>query len=95
MSPFLRSRREKTGEIVRQHDRHRHQLVGFAARVPEHHALIAGTGQLERSFVTARLHFERLVDAHRDVGRLLVDRHAHAARFGVEADRRPGVADLA
>ncbi len=41
------------------------------------------------------LGFERLVDAHRDVGRLFVDRDADAARFGVEADGRLGVADLA
>ena len=29
-------------ELVRQHDRHRHQLVGFRARVAEHQPLVAG-----------------------------------------------------
>ena len=37
----------------------------------------------------------RTIDAHRDVGRLLVDRDADAARLGIEADRRTSVADLA
>ena len=82
------------GEIVREHDRQRHQRTRLAARVAEHHALVAGAGQLELVVAAGRLHFERTVDAHCDVGRLLVDRDADAARFRIEADRRLGVADV-
>ena len=77
---------EQTHEIVREHDRQRHQLRRLAACEPEHHALVAGAGQLERIFVARVLDFERLVDAHRDIGRLFVDRDRDAARLGIEAD---------
>ena len=65
-------------EAVREQDRHRHQLVGLVARVAEHHPLVAGAAG---------------VDAHRDVGRLAVDRADHRAGLRVEAERRVGVAD--
>ena len=42
--------------------------LGFAARVPEHHALVAGSGTFEL-FVVARARFEATqVNAHCDVG---------------------------
>jgi hypothetical protein len=85
---------EQTHEIVREHDRQRHQLRRFAAGEPEHHALVAGAGQFERIALTALLNFVRFVDAHRDVGRLFVDRDRNAARLGIEADRRVVVADV-
>ena len=66
-------------ELVRQHDRHRHQLVGFRARVAEHEPLVA---------CAAGVH------AHRNVGRLPVDRGQHGTGFGVETIRRVGVADF-
>ncbi len=86
---------ELTREIVREHDRQRHQLRRLAASEPEHHALVAGAGQLERVFLPALLHFERFVDAHRDVGRLFVDRDRNAAGRGIEivADIRHGLPD--
>ena len=70
--------RELLGEPVREHDRERHQLLGLAAGVPEHQALVAGA---------------EVVDAHRDVGRLLVDRGDDAAGLVVEAVLRPCVPD--
>ena len=66
-------------ELVREHDRHRHQLVGFVAGVAEHQALVAGAAG---------------VDAHRDVGRLPVNRRQHRAGLGVEPERRVRVADF-
>src|SRR5581483_5407175 len=39
--------------------------------------------------------FHRTVDAHRNIRRLLVDRDAHAAGLGIEADGRAGIADFA
>ena len=65
---------------MRQHDRQRHQLFGLVAGVAEHQALVAGAAG---------------VDAHGDVGRLLVDRREHRAGVGVEAVLRAGVADVA
>ncbi len=85
---------EHAGEVVREHDGQRHQFGRLAAGVAEHHALVAGAGQLESIVAGAFLDFERTVDAERDVGRLLVDRDRDAARFGVEADLRLDVADV-
>ena len=64
-------------------------------RVAEHEPLVAGADPVER-IVVARvvLHLEGLVDALRDVGRLLVERDDHAAGLGVEAVLRARVADL-
>ena len=68
--------------------------VSFA-RVAEHHPLVAGADAVER-IVVARvvLHLVRVVDALRDVGRLLVDRDDDAAGLGVEAVLGARVADL-
>ena len=71
--------RQPLHELVRQHDRQRHQLVGFRAGVAEHQALVAGAAR---------------VDALRDVGRLLVDRRQHGAGLGVEAELGARVADV-
>ena len=87
---------EPLADPVRERDRERHQLVGLAARVAEHHPLVAGADAVER-IVVARvvLHLVGRVDALRDVGRLLVDRDDHAAGVGVEAVLGAVVADLA
>ena len=71
-------------QLVREADRHRHQLVGVGAGEAEHHALVAG----------ALLLVLVGVDAHRDVGALPLDRHEHAARVGVKAHVGADVADL-
>ena len=71
--------RQPFHELVREHDRQRHQLVGLGAGVAEHQPLVAGA---------ARVH------AHGDVGRLLVDRRQHGAGLVVEAVLRARVADL-
>src|SRR5262249_3514191 len=59
------------------------------------HPLVARAGLVER-VVVARvvLNLVRVVDAERDVRRLLVDRDDDAARFRVEAVLRPRVADV-
>jgi hypothetical protein len=56
--------------------------------------LIPRARQRERIVAARCFDFVRAVDAHRDIRRLFVDRHAHAARFGVEADGRLRVADV-
>ena len=84
---------EPLRELVREHDRHRHELFGLVRRVPEHHPLVAGADEVERIGVPV-LRLVRLVDALRDVGRLAVDRDDDPAGLEVEAVLRARVADL-
>ena len=82
------------GQLVRQRDRQRHQLVRLVARVTEHHPLIAGAGHVQR-IVVGRI-VTRLVsriDALGNVRRLLVDRVDHRTRIGAEPEIRVGVTD--
>ncbi len=82
-------------ELVREHDRERHQLLGLAARVPEHHPLVACAQPVERVVVAGVvLHLVGRVDALRDVRRLLVDRDDYGARVRVEAEVGARVADV-
>ena len=78
---------------MREHDRHRHELLGLVRRVAEHHPLVARADEVERIGV-AVLRLVRLVDALRDVGRLPVDRDDDAAGLEVEAVLGARVADL-
>ena len=64
-----------THELVRQHDRERHQLGRLVAGVAEHHALIARALLLGVGFV----------DAHGDIRRLLVEVDAYCAGVSVES----------
>ncbi len=66
-------------QLVREHDRHRHQLGSLGAGIPEHQALVAGAAR---------------VDTLGDVGRLLVNRREHGARLRVETELGAGVSDL-
>ena len=70
---------------VRQRDGQRHQLLGLAAGIAEHHALVAGT------LVALGL----AADAHIDVLALLVDGAEHTAALGLELVLALGVAYLA
>jgi hypothetical protein len=84
------------GELVGERDRQRHELVGLAGGVAEHHALVAGACDVDCIVVggvVARL--VGGVDALRDVGRLLVDCVDDRAGVGAEAEVGVGVADLA
>ena len=84
---------EPLRELVREHDGERHQLLGLARRVAEHHPLVARAEQVERVGV-AVLRLEGLVHALRDVRRLLVDRDDDAAGLVVEPVLGARVADL-
>ena len=89
----MRTSASRFGEPVREEDRHRHELVGLARGVAEHHSLVAGAEQVERVGV-AVLRLVRLVHSLRDVGRLAVDGDDDAARLEVEAVLGARVADL-
>ena len=43
--------REAPRDLVREHDRRRHQLGRLAGRVPEHHPLVTGADPVERIVV--------------------------------------------
>ena len=71
--------RKALHELVREHDRQRHQLVGFGAGVAEHQPLIARAAR---------------IDAPGNVRRLSVDRGEHRAGVRVIAILGLGVADV-
>ena len=78
---------ELQDELVRHVDGHGHQFFGFATRVAEHQALVAGP-----LFLVEPRAFG---DALRDVGALPVQGHHDRTVLGVEAHGRVGVADVA
>ena len=87
---------ELLGELVGERDRQRHQRRRLVAGVAEHHPLVAGAGDIELVLVgLIGALLIGLVDALRDVRRLLVDRVQDGARVGREAELGVGVADLA
>ena len=75
---------ESSRQAIRKRDRQRHQRIGLAAGIAEHHALIARAGFFRRA----------AVNPARDVRRLGVDADADAHIFGVKADNGQGIADL-
>ena len=74
---------EAPGQLVRERDGQRHQLRRLVAGVAEHHPLVA------RALLLAGAG----VDAHGDLGRLLLHRHHHSAALRVEAQRAVVEAD--
>ena len=79
---------------MRERDGQRHKLARFVAGVAEHHALVAGAvGEIVA--LAALLALERFVDAHCDIGGLLVDGREHRAGLAVKAELRAVVADVA
>jgi hypothetical protein len=77
---------ELVRQLVRELDRHRHQLLGLVAREAKHQALVAGA--LLRRVGAA-------VNALRDIGRLRGNRHHDRARVSIKAHVRAGEPDLA
>ena len=71
---------ETLHQLVGEHDRQRHQRIGFATGEAEHQPLVAGPAG---------------VDAHGDVSRLLVEMRLDRASAGVKPVGRVVVADLA
>ena len=87
-------------ELVREADRVRHQLGGLVRRIAEHHTLVAGAyvGVLHaaaRIRGARLLCLQRLVDAHGNVRRLLIERDNDAAGVGVKSVFGARVSDLA
>ena len=86
---------EPAGQLVREHDRHRHQLGRLVARVAEHHALVARARGVERVGAAQVAGVVGLVHAAGDVGRLPVQRGDHADGVAVVAEVAGVVADVA
>src|SRR6266540_4664707 len=92
----LARHRQLAGESMRQVNCQRHQLGRLVAGEAEHHALVASADRLDLGLGHfAALGFERPVYAHRDIGRLAMQRDNHTAGVGVEAAADASVADLA
>ena len=71
--------RETLHQLVRHHDRQRHQLGCFVARIAEHQPLVAGAPG---------------VHTHRNIGRLRLDQIVHAAGIAIETIGRVVVSDI-
>jgi hypothetical protein len=82
------------GELVREHDRQRHELGSLAARVAEHQPLVARSLPVKLVRPLAFAVLERVIDAQGDVRRLGTDGDRHAARCPVVSLGRGVVADL-
>ena len=80
------------GQVVGQGDGCGHQLVGLVTGVTKHHALVAGTDQV-RLVLGVFLVLEGVVNAHGDVGGLLVQGGQNGAGLSVKAVGRVIVAD--
>ena len=87
--------RQPGGDALRELDRQRHLLRRLVAGVAEHHALVARALRVDVAVGAVVLKLVGGVDAAPDVGRLLVERHHHAAGRGVEAEVGAGVPDVA
>ena len=68
------------GQLVGQHDGHRHELRGIVHREPEHHALVSCA---------------QFVYAHGNVRRLFVNGRENGTVVGVKAIFGPVIADIA
>src|SRR6266511_6080256 len=94
--PRLANAGKPAADLVRQHDRQRHQLRRLRRRVTEHHPLVARAELVQRIGIAGVvLHLVRVLDPLRDVGRLGIDCDDDAARVRVEAECRVRVADAA
>ncbi len=80
--------------LVRQRDRQRHQLGGLTAGVADHHALIAGPGQIGLVAGATRAALQRGADAGGNLGALLAKRDEDATGVGIEAMTRVGVPNV-
>ena len=88
--------REPAREPVCQRDGQGHELRCFATREADHHALVPRTLQLEGIvLVSALALLQRVVDAGRDVGRLLFKVNLDQRMVCVEADLFVVVPDVA
>ncbi len=81
-------------KFVSKRNRHRHKLGSFVTRITEHHSLIACA--VEVIFILfAALELIRSVNAHCNVGRLLVQRGDNCAGVAVKALVCAVVSDIA
>ena len=87
------SRGEFFGELVGERDRKGHQLLGLVAGKAKHHTLIARADDAQRVAV-ARAVLKGTINAHRDIGGLLVEHDIHLGSIAVEAVFVVVVADV-
>ena len=85
--------RQLAGQLVGEGDGGGHELLGLAAGITEHHALVAGTDQVVL-ILAAFAVFHGAVNAHGDVGALTVQSGQHSAGLVVKALAGTVVTDL-
>ena len=84
-----------TGQLVSQHNCIGHILLGLVGCITEHHTLVAGADGIDLLVVHLVLFcFQRFVNAHSDIGGLLVDGSDHAAGVSVKTVFTSGVTNL-
>ena len=82
-------------QLMGKGDGIRHKLRRFVGGIAEHHSLVAGADRVQLVLchrVLPRL--QRLIDAHGNIRRLLVDRDDHAAGITVKAIFCPVITNL-
>ena len=85
-NPLFTHLRQPLHQIMRQHNRHRHQLLRLPAREAKHHPLIPRALLLVQPVAFRH--------ALRNIRRLLVYAGQHRARGTIESILRPGISDL-
>ncbi len=76
-----------------QRNRHGHQLGGFIACIAEHHPLVPCTGRVLLAGIGVAV-LERIVHAHCNIPRLLVNAGQHRTGLAVKPVFRAVIADL-
>jgi hypothetical protein len=91
--PCLARLGEATADAMGERDRKRHEFRRFPAGEPDHHSLVARADLVEPVVLMAFARLQGVADADGDLRALLLDRHEHAARLGIEPGVGVGVAD--
>ena len=82
-------------QLMGKGDGIRHKLRRFVGGVSEHHSLVAGADRVQFVLCHRILpRLQRLIDAHGNIRRLLVDRDDHAAGITVKAIFCPVITDF-
>ena len=92
---ILANLRQLAAKLVCSGNCKRHVLRGLVAGISEHHTLVAGTDLLQLVICHLVLFdFQRLVDAHRDIRRLLINRSNDSTGVCIKSILASCIADL-
>ena len=87
--------RQLQTQFMSQRDRIRHIVLGLVGGETEHHTLIPGTDGLDLGIThLVFFGFQRFINAHGDIGGLLIDSSDHTAGFCIKTIFSSGVTDF-